>query len=420
MKDDDFNKIGKQLHDMEADPPRDGWKKIGAVLHTPGAAPTTWWRRHGWKPFVLLIPAALYLLYPNMRQQQAAGALSEITEAPPQASTESNPGLAARPATKAPDESVATPPAATVRPTDAAAVNTTEQASPTEMPVADQQPAQESQTSVPHFSIVSPLEIRATSSEHNIDSTLVAVTPAPPAVDSVSQQPEEEKSRPRAQWRINTTVMPQYIARTVRPSLNDEIWVTGVDKPRWKTQANVAFGLGIGRSIAPNWYIDAHLSYTSVRQDIFFSYATGKVDTLIAVRVDDQTVQVNPVYELAYREIQSRYDYAGIRLAATYYFWQGGRSRFNLMGGVSSHLLMSARVQERVGNAWVDLSEKRLNRTNYSASIGAGYSKMFGKGWEVHVNPTYTYFLREAKSQSVPYSLNQRSIGLMLMLSKSL
>ena len=425
MKDSDFDKIGKQLHDMEADPPREGWEKIGAALRAPGAGTSQpWWKRHGWKPFVVLIPAALYLLYPTLRKQQAAGAIAEATVEQPKTSASSAWDADAK-APRSTTDGKVTPPTGTARQNrQAPNTKTLPQTPATKVLVANDPALLEKENLQPaaaEENAGAPVLVEIpTESKPDSTSNIAIVSTDPQAADSLTQQQKENEPRPRAQWRIHATVMPQYVARTVRPSLTDEILVTSVDKPLWKRQANVAFALGVGRSLAPNWYIDAHVSYTSVRQDIFFSYATGKVDTLVAVLLDDQTVQVNPVYELAYRQIQSRYDYAGIRLATTYYFWNSGRGRFNLMGGISSHYLVSARVQERVNNAWVSLSEDGLNRINYSASVGAGYSRLFGKGWEVHVNPTYTYFMREAKSKSVPYSINQRAMGLMVMLSKSL
>jgi hypothetical protein len=36
MKEKDFEDIGKRLYDLEADPPKAGWKKIGTALNAPG------------------------------------------------------------------------------------------------------------------------------------------------------------------------------------------------------------------------------------------------------------------------------------------------------------------------------------------------------------------------------------------------
>lgn len=64
MKDKDFEEIGKRLYEHESDPPKDGWKKIGNALNTP-AQPgrVVWLRKHWWKPLILLVPLAVYLVY---------------------------------------------------------------------------------------------------------------------------------------------------------------------------------------------------------------------------------------------------------------------------------------------------------------------------------------------------------------------
>jgi hypothetical protein len=61
MKDKDFDEIGKRLYDMEADPPEDGWDKLyGGLRPVQPRGKLVSFRKHWWKPFVLIIPLATY------------------------------------------------------------------------------------------------------------------------------------------------------------------------------------------------------------------------------------------------------------------------------------------------------------------------------------------------------------------------
>ena len=64
MKDREFDKMGKRLFDLEADPPKDGWKKIGSALSPKEqSGKIIQLRKHWWKPLIVIIPASLYILY---------------------------------------------------------------------------------------------------------------------------------------------------------------------------------------------------------------------------------------------------------------------------------------------------------------------------------------------------------------------
>ncbi|MFZ5973739.1 MAG: hypothetical protein ACOYXA_19330 [Bacteroidota bacterium] len=428
MKENDFQEIGKRLHHMEADPPQDGWKKIGAALRAEQpSAKAVWWRRHGWKPLLLFVPAAVYFIYPQpgIESNTLAVEIAQSDSKPLE-----NPGTEER--TPVQSKERALEGRDTRQPNaDAGSV----------VPLADGGNGQSNKLNEERLATLNenefvPFDDSAKEDGPKMDDVQLALTEPAPDADSAHQVlitpntvdidsaeletiiPNEKRAhRP---WRISAYVVPQYQARTVMPATADEVLVTDVSKPDWRSQVRAGWALGVGKAVTPNLCLDMHLSYVSIQQDIYFGYATGKVDTLLAVLQADQTVQVTPVYEVNYREIRSRYNYAGLRLAATYYFWNTARSRWNLMAGVGTHYLVSASINEKVENRWQSLPEDNLNRANVSLTVGGGYNILFNRGWELMINPSLTYYLREARSQSLPYSMNQRSAGVTLMLSKTL
>ncbi len=427
MKENDFHDIGKRLHHMEADVPQDGWKKIGAALREENSsARAAWWTRHGWKPLLLLIPALVYFVIPNINN----GSTANVVEA---AETESNSV-----------EKLVAIESSTIPTTKQTGTGQALHAPMQRASLADEESnhlndSDESEFITSNDSKVVQHDVNPSQPNDNLSEAEAQLTPIPeaaPDADSVNQvlitsnlaeidsaelqaiiPDKKNKALP---WRISASVIPQYQGRTVQPATTDEVMMTNVNKPEWRSQLRAGWALGVGKAVSPNLYLDMHLSYVSIQQDIYFGYATGKVDTLLALLQADQTVQVTPVYELNFREIRSKYNYAGLRLAATYYFWNTTRSRWNLMAGAGTHYMVAASVKEKTETGWTLLPEDNLNRTNFSFTLGGGYNWLLNHGWELQVNPSLTYYIKEAKSQSLPYSMNQRSAGITLMVSKTL
>jgi hypothetical protein len=242
------------------------------------------------------------------------------------------------------------------------------------------------------------------------------------AVDSLAETGTKEKAEQlklSGIWRLSFSFLPQYLTKSITPVATDEVLVTGAGRSDSPDRLGWGFAVGGGKAVSPNLYIDAQLSWMQINQDIAFSYATG-VDTLLTVQQPDQTYLVSPVYRVQSREITSRYTYGGLRLGGTYYFWTNRKRRFNLAASAGVHYLLSARVREKVNGEWVILNNDNLNTINYSLMAGAGYNLNLNRGWELLINPTYTYFLREVKNNELPYDLNQRSVGLNIMLSRTL
>ena len=105
---------------------------------------------------------------------------------------------------------------------------------------------------------------------------------------------------------------------------------------------------------------------------------------------------------------------------ATYYFWSKPKSRFSLNAAVGAHYLFASKLEENQAGRWNEISSEPSGRMNYSMMVGAGYSITLGDGWEFLINPTISYFLDEVRSKEVPYRLNQQSVGINFMVSKTL
>lgn len=507
MNEQDFDELGKRLYDLEAEPPKDGWNKISPLVKADSAL-FGWLRKHWWKPLLLILPSAIYIVYPDADVPNATTTVAEVIEPVIEPSAATASSLSARDVSIAHDSSTKTSGnknaiaitqdfekrehvAATniskgenAKKTKDNVTTIPSQATSTELTAARQidlvwsaekskpEQSQVDKIAASEKNLTSILSTKAIETQPSrnapvvsgnsdkksisptTDSTHVVVdkkenlpladaalaTANTIAKDSTSKAPEEtltkeelvkadsslvrtvddEKKSSDHSWRITASITPQYIMRSVRPVVTDEIWVTSINNQSKPEQIGLGFALGVGKQIAPDFFIDAQLTYASIQQDIFFSYATGNIDTLIAVLQADQSVLVTPVFEERNREITSRYGYGGLHLSGTYYFWTTPQRRFNIMASAGANYLVSARVQEKINNLWVALPTDNLNSMNYSMMVGVGYNLNLKKGWEVMINPSLTYYLREVKDKSLPYNLNQRSFGVMMMLSKTL
>ena len=264
----------------------------------------------------------------------------------------------------------------------------------------------------------------------NMDKQAKAVTKAPlvekhPVPDTtasaIQAEPTKEK-KGRGDWRLNLSFTPQYLAKSVRPIANDEVLVTKIetDKGNFSDRIGLGFAIGAGRSVAKDLYVDAHLTFSQSRQTTFFSYSTGKVDTLLAVEQPDRSVRVIPVYQETDRETMSEYAYGGIKVVTTYYLLPISGGRLNLQVGAGINYLLSADIKERVAGRWVALDDSDLSRLNCALTIGAGYSIDLNRQWALMINPALTYHLRQVRNGQLPYRLNQRPFGVNIMLSRTL
>ena len=530
MKDKDFDDIGKRLYDLEADPPKNGWKKIASAVNTSGpTGKVLWLRKNWWKPLIIVVPLGAYVLYSVQQSNnlsEAPSKKSTITERLPegegvQSISDAPPTEDQSGDTTVPEEvyDPTSPPAnertlqtdnvtinknpndgnaqsltrrqgfpmkrstepfskddsketdaqyndvdrlTTDSVTDAALISKTEKGEiinnheeklkvgghpdTDDRIMSSQQNATidrddtnanviaTSQDGVSDQSsnnrVTSPLggETAVAIASIPVDTTNApepAITlsrPQSTEVDSAAatEIKNEDSEKIMGKWRITISLTPQYISKLVRPVASDEVLVTGVNRSSGKPRIGLSFAAGAGISIADNLYLDAQLSYAETQQDIFFSYATGNIDTLLAVQQPDQSVRVTPVYEISQREISSKYGYAGIRLGATRYFWSTPRRRFNISAMVGTHYLVSADVKEKRNGNWVALKNEDLNNVNYSLMFGAGYNVNLSRGWELMINPAFTYYLRKVKNNDLPYEIDHQSFGLHFMLSKAL
>lgn len=472
MNDKDFDDIGKRLYDLEADPPKNGWARISPVLNTPTpSGKVIWMRKNWWKPLVLLIPAvSLYIMHAGQNVESPKLPSARSTESSivdrsfkaqaetPSANGGANDFNVRQPSTGKQEMKNAiaglareeTPVKSKALLSEPLTGNVSQQNSNISSYIRKKDEEEKMQaTGSTSVKASTTLPVRIVSGERRSahDEILAPIQYAP--VDPVSQDMDtasilRSQSKPLVQepqttadtasseslakineakqdgqWRLTVSFTPQHVVKAVRPIANDEVLMTGIDNARYPQKIGFGFAVGAGKAITPDFYIDGQLSFMEMQQDIYFSYATGKVDTLLAVQQTDQTVRVKPVYHVDHREITSKYGYGGVRLGGTYYFWSTPRRRFNIAATAGVNYLVSARVKEKINGQWVSLNDGNFNKVNYNFMVAAGYNLNLTKGWELLVNPALTYFLRDVKNEELPYKLNQRSFGLVIMLSKS-
>lgn len=243
------------------------------------------------------------------------------------------------------------------------------------------------------------------------------LTPVDTVVSSGVTGAKKEKNFGQT-WRVSFIMNPQFVFRTYRPEANDDILVTGVNKGKaLPERAGFGLGFGIGKAINSNIYLDGHITLTRLNQDLSFNYSDGRVDTLLSTLLPDGSVAVSPVYRTTGYERTEKLTMGGVRIGATYYFWNNGRRRFNFAASAGMNYVLASRFTESGISPWGDTMTPAKALYNFSA--GAGYSVLISRGWELLVNPNVTYFADSGNNQS-PVGLNQRSYGVNLMLSKAL
>ena len=527
MNDKDFDDIGKRLYDQEADPPKNGWKKIGSALNTsqpPGKM--VWLRKNWWKPLIILLPVGIYFLY-SVQNFDGVTKSSSMVDSSAEKSQKLENDQSATNASTSKEKYNATQPDHIGE--DYVSDSTTDATRNEATVVIENQKEPDNKTSPSQSSIsssiyrnektkkeVENIGVKKNASERklkdaiattpnmrevnegqgivvkkqivgtetqvrsdnktlsaeentelntgsnneaavrsndtvdetdtaqipntltnesqttNINATTDTATTQDSKVRTFQAQPikmdtaatsedkNKENKNVKEKWRMTVSLSPQYVSRTVQPVASDEVLVTGVDRSHDSHKVGFTFGAGAGLSVTENFYLDVQVSYAETQQAIHFSYTTGNVDTLVAIKQPDQTVRVTPIYETANREIASKYGYAGVRLGATHYFWSTSRTRFNVSGLAGVHYLVSSDVKEKLNGNWVSLSNDDLNKFNYTFMISAGYNINLARGWELMINPSLTYYLRKVKNSELPYDLNQQSLGLNFMLSKTL
>lgn len=475
MKEKEFDEIGKRLHDLEADPPKDGWAKISPLinaLNQPGKV--VWLRRNWWKPLIILIPMSAYILFSNevgndlkLSSSVTSSSIEQTTKTQSEETlsdkTASNHSIQNEASTK---NEMQNEPLQSGK--DQMQIkqykSSSEKSSRKSLSknlVADktdkkddvrnnEQPLIAAYKTESKDASVSMEDISTSDNQSVLlipekddteEKLILPVVLQEVARDSLTDEKDiisdkkevitdtllskeisekEDVKKGYGPWRISASFAPQYVMQAVQPVTSDEVLITEINRSGNMKRSGLGISLGAGKAITPSFYLDGQLSFTQVQQEIQYSYSTGLVDTLLAVQQADQSVLVTPVYHIDNSEISSNYSYGGIKLGATYYFLSSARSRFNANATLGAHYLIAAEVKEKINGQWVDLNNQDLEKMNYSLMIGAGYNISLHQGWELMLNPTVTYYLKNVNSENLPYSQRPRFFGFNFMLSKTL
>jgi opacity protein-like surface antigen len=247
-----------------------------------------------------------------------------------------------------------------------------------------------------------------------------ALNPADTLALTSPEEKEKQTQKANGAWRVSVVFAPQFVTNTLKPLTDDEVFVTEINQITQVKPSGYGLAIGIGKAVTPQLYIDGQISYSTIQQNIQYDYSDGTVDTLLTVEQPDKSYLVSPVYAIETREVSANYNYGGVRLGATYYFWSTPRTRFNMTASFGAHYMLSSKVKEKINDEWITINNESVNKVNYSFSAGAGYNIMMGKGWELMINPMLTWYLKEIKSQEVPYSVREEALGLNFMLSKTI
>jgi hypothetical protein len=481
MKEKDFDEIGKRLHDLEADPPKDAWAKISPLINaTKQPGKVVWLRKNWWKPLVILIPMSAYLIFYNEGGRDLKLS-SSITSTSSEQTKQAEENLSDKSAknhsnqneasiqnetlqsgkdetqikeyTSSSEKSIRKSLSKNLVPDKA---NRKEDVKNNEQSLIAAYKAESKYVSVSKEDIsesdnqslvigpdkenkkekeevILPVVLKGESSFQSLkregagdslaNEEVIMSDKKDDITDTLSSEEitqKENKKKGYGPWRISAVFAPQYVMQSVQPVTSDEVLITAINSSGNVRRSGFGVSLGAGKAITPSFYLDGQFSYTQMQQDIQYSYSTGLVDTLLAVQQSDQSVLVTPVYKVNDSQISSKYGYGGLKLGATYYFLSTARSRFNINATAGAHYLFTAEVREKINGEWVEFGNENLEKMNYSLMIGAGYNISIAQGWELMINPALTYYLKSANNESLPFSQRPRFFGLNFMLSKTL
>lgn len=235
-------------------------------------------------------------------------------------------------------------------------------------------------------------------------------------------------SKGSKEWTVGLFFSPRYSFRIVTPSSSDDIYIESLTtRPKSGSERmGYELGISVSKAITNRLYLESSLAFMQLKENVAYSYTTGKVDTLLRKGSSDgQQIQLTAVYASGNRQLVSSYAYGGWRLGATYYFWQNHRRRFNITMNGGINLLVKGQTREVINgqeSKTINFPSKEniLEQTNYNLLIGAGYSLQMMEKYELMLMPTLNYFLGSTFKAREPFGLQPYSLGIHVQIKRRL
>jgi hypothetical protein len=238
-------------------------------------------------------------------------------------------------------------------------------------------------------------------------------------------EPVKQRQAARREWTLGLFFTPRYAFRKFMPVVSDEILITRLNNKNQSNTERVGYELGIqvSRAVRQNLYLESSLALVQLRENVSYSYATNKIDTLIRTVSGNNQLQVIPVYGTGQRQLVSSYAYGNWRLGASYYFWQNAYRRFNVTVSGGINILVKGRTRQYTDGMLEETvvfpsRDNILEQKNYNLSLGVGYTVSGGRPYELMIMPSFNYFLGSTFQAREPFGLRPYSIGVQLQLKR--
>ncbi|MFD2247474.1 hypothetical protein [Pontibacter ruber] len=229
------------------------------------------------------------------------------------------------------------------------------------------------------------------------------------------------------EWFIGVTAAPRYAFRSFTPTGTDDIYITKFNnmKKLDPERMGYEFGLNFGKEIRQNLYLETSLSVMQLRENVSYSFTTGKVDTLIKRLASDGSFQATPVYVEGERQLKSSFTYGGLRVGATYFFLEGLQSRLSLTMAGGVNVLVKGHTEEYLNGELNETivfpsEDNLLEQTNYNLLLGVGYNRRLHDKYELMLMPTLNYFLGSTFSKREPFGLRPYTLGVSFQVRRRL
>ena len=229
---------------------------------------------------------------------------------------------------------------------------------------------------------------------------------------------DDAETNQAGEWYVCFIAAPRYAFRSFTPSVGDEVYITKLHNMDRLDPERMGYELGMsaGKSLLPQLYLETNLSMMQLRENVSYSYTTGKVDTIVKSLSSDGTIRATPLFVLGERQLKSSYTYGNLRVGATFFFMEHAQRRFNITVAGGMSLLVKGRTEEHMDGELlgaVDFpdDDNPLEQTNYNLMLGIGYNMALHRQYELMVMPTINYFLGSTYSNREPFGMRPYSLG---------
>lgn len=215
--------------------------------------------------------------------------------------------------------------------------------------------------------------------------------------DIETDQSWYKKPSLRKEWEMYTSLMPLYNYYTISPNQQDNEVVESIrSAAKFSNQrSGWRFQMGGEFSISKRFKMRAGFSYLQMNHYVSYLTRSAVPETFEAKQINNQTIEVTPVYKHYTRLSDAQWHYAGLRSDVLFKLNGKGVMAHYLSGGVEGVMQLD---QGGTPNVFINLAY--------------GISYPLSQGISLRVEPTFNYGLKNRMDDNNYLSLHPYSAGM--------